>query len=116
MDPKHFRSTYIGFTMDPCRRIRQHNGEITAGAYRTKRKRPWEMVAVVHDFPSKTSALQFEWAWQHPDRDRHIRGNVGCMPLVSRRTAGVRGKLTLAKAMLQLQPWSRCDLALGIVA
>lgn len=51
---------------------RQHNGELTAGAYKTLRGRPWAMQMLVHGFPSKLAALQFEWAWQHPDRSRHL--------------------------------------------
>lgn len=39
-------------------------------------KRPWQMVLVVTGFPSKSAALQFEWAWQHPYKDRHVKDKV----------------------------------------
>ena len=73
-------STYIGFTVNPARRVRQHNGEILGGARHTRKHRPWEMVAFVHGFSSKVSALQFEWAWQHPTvrrRTQRAGGRAG---------------------------------------
>ena len=42
-----------GFTVNPLRRIRQHNGEVSNGAHRTRAWRPWETVLVVHGFPTK---------------------------------------------------------------
>ncbi|KAI0943467.1 hypothetical protein AcW1_002622 [Taiwanofungus camphoratus] len=70
-------ATYIGSTPSPPRRIRQHNGEITQGAWKTKHNRPWVMQMIVHGFPSKLAALQFEWAWQHPHISRHLRDEEG---------------------------------------
>lgn len=49
---------YIRFTVNPQRRIKQHNGEKSCGAWRTKRGRPWEMVLCIYGFPSNVSALQ----------------------------------------------------------
>ena len=73
-DPAHPRSSYIGFTVNPLRRVRQHNGEIQGGARRTRRHRPWEAVALVDGFASQVEALQFEWAWQHPEKSLAVRG------------------------------------------
>jgi predicted GIY-YIG superfamily endonuclease len=55
--PAHPYVTYIGFTVNPNRRLRQHNGELSAGAKRTHKCRPWEFVCVLHGFPSKHHAL-----------------------------------------------------------
>lgn len=62
--------TYIGSTPDPPRRFKQHSGEIKGGAFKTRLGRPWEMELVVHGFPTKLQALQFEWAWQNPHASR----------------------------------------------
>lgn len=63
--------TYIGFTKNPTRRIRQHNGEIVnglcfilidiLGARKTSKWRPWDMLCFVHGFTNSIAALQFEW-------------------------------------------------------
>lgn len=111
-NPRYKGSTYIGFTVNPKRRIRQHNGEITSGAWRTKRKRPWEMILCLHGFPSQVHALQFEWAWQHPLKSLAVREAAsGLKPI-----RGTSGKIKLLYTMLNLSEWRNMDLTINILS
>jgi predicted GIY-YIG superfamily endonuclease len=64
--------TYNGYTVDPHRRIRQHNQEIKGGAKYTKKwgDKSWEMYALLKGFPDHHSALQCEWRIKHPARKK----------------------------------------------
>ncbi|XP_042381275.1 structure-specific endonuclease subunit SLX1-like [Zingiber officinale] len=103
--PRHKSRTYIGFTVNPRRRIRQHNGEIRCGATRTKRGRPWEMTLCIYGFPSNVSALQFEWAWQHPTESLAVRKAASCFKSLS----GIANKIKLAYTMLSLPAWENLN-------
>ncbi|KAK0486038.1 hypothetical protein IW261DRAFT_1329802 [Armillaria novae-zelandiae] len=101
----HFPATYIGSTPNPPRRLRQHNGELTQGASKTKHRRPWVMQMLVHGFPSKQSALQFEWAWQHPDLSRHLQAQ--------RRARALSSCIKVVHSMIATRPFD--SLALRVI-
>ena len=57
--------TYVGATLDVDRRLRQHNGELSGGAFATKAvPGGWYRVCYVAGFESKREALRFEWWWK----------------------------------------------------
>lgn len=63
------------YTVNPLRRLRQHNGVIRGGAAFTSNadRRPWSMACYVSGFKTRRAALRFEWAWQNPTRSRAAR-------------------------------------------
>ena len=70
--------SYIGATVDPARRLRQHCGQIKGGARRT-RGREWKFECVISGFRTWREALQFEWRFKYDSR--------GCRSRASRRSA-----------------------------
>ncbi|KAL6002680.1 hypothetical protein ACLOJK_022899 [Asimina triloba] len=109
LSPRFKGHTYIGFTVNPRRRIRQHNGEIRSGAWRTKWKRPWEMILCIYGFTSNVSALQFEWAWQHPTESLAVKKAAASF----RSLGGVANKIKLAYTMLTLPAWQNLHLTVN---
>lgn len=111
LNPRFKGRTYIGFTVNPKRRIRQHNGEITSGARKTQKWRPWEMILCVYGFPSHVHALQFEWAWQHPLKSIAVRHAAKDL-----KRRGARGQVLLLFTMLNLPEWNSMNLVVNILS
>jgi structure-specific endonuclease subunit SLX1 len=75
--PRHFRKkTYVGFTVDPDRRVQEHNGLHHRGALYTENFRPWLPVCVVLGFKSYSVAqkwkLPIQMAWRCNFDNTHI--------------------------------------------
>ena len=60
-------TTYVGFSTNLDRRLRQHNGELVGGAKATHGG-VWKRICSVAGFPDQRSALQFEWKWKYLTR------------------------------------------------
>ena len=71
--------TYIGATIDPNRRLRQHNKEISGGAratgIRVAEGLTWKRGCYITGILEWRSALQIEWRWKQIGRTqyKHIK-------------------------------------------
>lgn len=67
--------TYIGATVDPDRRLDQHNKGRQSGGAKATAKRPdgWYRVCYVKGFETQHQALSFEWHWKY--FSRKVKGN-----------------------------------------
>lgn len=98
MDPKYLNYTYNGSTNDIVRRLRQHNGEIKGGAFRTKIRRPWEYIAILGGLPNHHNALSCEWKIRHP---------TGCArSRKPKEFIGVKGRIASLNKVLKLDKWT----------
>lgn len=89
--------TYIGATVDPDRRLRQHNKEITGGAratgIRVEQGLTWNRACYITNIPEWRSALQIEWRWKQLGRTqcKHIKNPI------ERRLHSLKKLLSLEK-------------------
>lgn len=59
---------YVGASVDPERRLRQHNGEIKGGGRYTSRHRPWSLRAIFGPYTGRSEALKAEYALKRGKR------------------------------------------------
>ncbi|CCW70937.1 unnamed protein product [Phytomonas sp. Hart1] len=104
---------YIGYTLNPLRRLRQHNGELVNGAKRTRRRgRPWALVCCLSGFPDDHAALKFEWGWQHPRESARLRE---ILPIHFHGLRGLPYAIGVLHMLLRARLFARLELSLHVI-
>src|SRR5277367_6343744 len=81
------------------------------------------MVLLVHGFPSKIAALQFEWAWQNPHLSRQaplaskllLRKKVEGKTRYKRPSLSLTQRIEILREMLGFEGWRRWPLRVSIL-
>lgn len=115
--------TYIGYSNNLGRRIRQHNGEIVGGAKSTRIGKPWKIIGYISGFPDKSSALKFEWKnhnlWS-PRSKYHCRKSRGKLSKTQKQQAsnfrkrGLQGRIETLYHVLSLKRWTSTSYLQGL--
>lgn len=89
---KYKNHSYIGYTNNPKRRIRQHNCEIKGGAKATTLKdSDWEYAVLISGFTTMKNALSCEWKLKHPKNKNYYK---------------IEGKIKILNNTLKLKQWT----------
>ena len=64
--------SYTGFTNNPARRLRQHNGIIRGGAKSTRGIHDWRFLTLTSSDWTKQEAMKAEYKFKHPDGKRKV--------------------------------------------
>jgi predicted GIY-YIG superfamily endonuclease len=71
--------TYVGYTVNPTRRIRQHNGFIKGGAKATSIANDWRFLSIITssaDTFTNILALSIEWHLKHPTGQKRTKDAI----------------------------------------
>src|SRR5579872_5130353 len=109
------KQTYVGATLDPDRRLKQHNGELKGGARSTAIKvaqgSSWKRICYIKDIPSWQAALQIEWKWKNLGRTKF----KSIKNPVTRRLYALKTLLSLERPTKKAIPFSEYKTPVVIV-
>lgn len=104
------RATYVGATVNPERRLRQHNKELVGGAHatgtRVARGESWRMVCHISEFPTWNAALQFEWRFKQLTRKLKNTGTVKQLTPVEARLVALEQLLAMDRPTTKALPYA----------
>lgn len=109
------QQTYVGATIDPDRRLRQHNKEISGGAratgMRVEQGLIWKRACYISNIPEWRSALQIEWRWKQLGRTqfKNIKNPI------ERRLYSLKKLLSLEKPTEKGIPYDAYPSGLPII-